>query len=139
MLKGKCESLLGLGLLWMRLLMGTGIAYHGYGKLFGGMEKFTGYITHLNLPMPELMAWMAALSEFGGGLLIVFGLGTRFGALLVFGTMTVAAFMAHAGDPLMKKELALAYWTMAGTLMLTGAGKFSIDWHKCPCEQKLKS
>ena len=41
--------------------------------------------------------------------------------------MTVAAFVAHAADPFKVKELALAYWTMAGTLMCTGGGSVSLD------------
>jgi len=139
MIKGKCESLKSLGLLWLRVLMGAGIATHGYGKIFGGgMEQFTGFIGSMGLPQPEIMAWAAALSEFGGGILIILGLATRFAALFIFATMGTAIFVAHAADPFAKKELALAYWTMAGTLILTGAGRWSIDWLKCPLENKLK-
>ena len=89
--------------------------------------------------MPEVFAWAGALSEFAGGLLLMVGFATRFAALAVFGTMTVAVFVAHGGDPFAKKELALAYWTIAGTLFFTGPGRFSIDWYKCPIENKLKS
>ena len=116
------------GLLFLRILMGAGIAYHGYGKVFGGnIEGLTQGVAAMGLPFPELMAWMAALSEFGGGLLIVLGLFIRPAALFVFITMSVAAFIAHGSDPFAKKELALAYWTMAGALTLTGAGCLSLD------------
>lgn len=119
---------MSLGLLWLRLLMGAGIAFHGYGKIFGGfMEKFTQGVTTLGLPMPEAFAWAAALSEFAGGLLIMLGLGTRVAATFVFITMSVAAFMQHASDPFNVKEMALAYWTMAGTLILAGPGDYSLD------------
>ncbi|HLF18875.1 MAG TPA: DoxX family protein [Candidatus Omnitrophota bacterium] len=116
-----------LGLLWLRLLMGAGIAYHGYGKVFGGhIVKLTEGVAQMGFPSPELFAWMAALSEFVGGILIVAGVLTRFAALAVFMTMCVAIFVAHANDPLGVKELATAYLTMAGTLMLTGPGSISL-------------
>lgn len=117
-----------VGVLWLRLLMGIGIAHHGYGKVFGGhLEQFTQGVAKLGFPFPEVFAWAAALSEFAGGVLIALGLGTRVAAGFVFMTMSVAAFMQHAADPLSVKELALAYWTIAGTLILTGAGPLSVD------------
>jgi putative oxidoreductase len=120
------SKLQSFGLLWLRVLMGTGIAYHGYGKLFGGhMDKFREGVVALG--MPAEMAWVAALSEFLGGILVALGLGTRFAAFFVFATMSVAAFLVHAQDPLLKKELALAYWTISGALIFLGAGSFSLD------------
>jgi len=117
-----------MGLLWLRVLMGLGIARHGYGKIFGGkMERFAEGIGQMGFPMPEVFAWAAALSEFGGGLLIALGLFTQQAAFFVFCTMAVAAFIRHGEDPLKVKELALAYWTMAGALMFLGGGEFSLD------------
>lgn len=120
---------MNFGLFWLRLFMGAGIAYHGFGKIFmpGRMEHFIQAVTKLGFSMPEVFAWMAALSEFLGGVLILLGFKTRLAAFFVFVTMSVAIFLAHAGDPLSKKELAIAYWTMAGALVFTGGGKFSID------------
>jgi putative oxidoreductase len=117
-----------LGLLWLRILMGSGIAYHGYQKIFGGMmDKFTQGVTQMGFPAPEFFAWAAALSEFVGGIFVVIGFLTRPSAILVFSTMTVAAFITHSADPLNVKELALAYWVMSSALVLTGPGKFSFD------------
>ena len=105
-----------------------GIAHHGYGKIFGGhIDKFARGVESMGLPMPEFFAWAAALSEFGGGLLMAVGLFTHLAALSVFVTMSVAVFVRLAADPLSVKELALAYWTASGTLMLTGAGGLSLD------------
>ena len=55
-----------LGLLWLRVLMGAGMATHGYGKLFtaGRMEKFATGIGEMGFPLPLLFAWLAALAEF---------------------------------------------------------------------------
>ncbi len=81
----------------------------------------------MGFPTPVVFAWLAALSEFGGGILVAIGLATRAAALFVFATMSVAAFVAHADDPLRVKELALAYWTMAGAVALCGPGPYSVD------------
>ena len=124
------EQLRDVGLLLMRLGMGIGIAIHGYGKLFSDrMPGFIDTVSKLGLPFgqPSAMAHLAAWSEFGGGLLIVAGLLTRLSALMILGTMCVAFFLAHAGDPFGEKELAFTYLVMALTLLLTGAGRFSLD------------
>ena len=116
------------GVLWLRVLMGAGIAHHGFGKVFGGhMGQFASGVAKMGLPLPEVFAWAAALSEFLGGLLIVAGFQTRVAACFVFATMSVAAFLHHAADPLSVKELALAYWAMAGALILIGGGPYSLD------------
>jgi len=116
------------GLLWLRLLMGAGIASHGYGKLFGGsIDMFAQGVAEMGFPLPHLSAYLAAGSEFFGGIFIALGFATRPAALAVFGTMAVAAFIKHALDVFAVKELALAYLTMAGTLIFTGGGRISID------------
>ncbi len=122
------EKFIAIGLLWLRVLMGLGIASHGYSKIFVfGVEKFSQSVLQMGFPVPIFFAWLAALSEFLGGILIVLGLGTKIAAFLVFVTMSVAAFIAHGGDPFSKRELALSYWTISSTLILTGAGPLSID------------
>ena len=125
-MKDNKQTFKDLGLLWLRILMGSGIAYHGYGKVFGGdITPLIKGVTGMGFPYPEVFAWAAALSEFLGGICIVLGLLTRPAAFFVFSTMSVAAFIAHKADPLQTKELALAYWTMAGTVLFLGAGKFN--------------
>lgn len=137
MMKSECkEKLRDAGLLWLRVIAGAGMAYHGYGKAFGEwMPKFVEGVAGMGFPMPSLFAWAAALSEFAGGILLAAGLGTRYAAGFIFITMSVAAFVAHAADPFQKKELAIAYWTIAGALMMTGGGRFSLDRKLfCRCE-----
>ncbi len=122
------ERALAAGLLWLRVLTGAGVAYHGFGKIFGGrMDGFAKGVEAMGFPAPGAFAWAAALSESVGGVLLVAGLATRPAALLVFATMCVAVFMKHRSDPLAVKELALAYWTAAGALFLAGPGVFSVD------------
>ena len=49
----------------------------------------------LGLPMPELMAWAAALTEAGGAILLLIGLATRWISIPLMITMVVAAWTVH--------------------------------------------
>lgn len=122
------DFLLNVGLFGLRVLAGTGLAYHGFGKVFGGnMAGFAQGVAKLGFPAPDFFAWAAALSEFLGGILLILGLFTRPSAFFVFVTMAVAGFLQHAKDPFQVKELAFLYGIVALSLILTGAGKFSVD------------
>jgi len=49
----------------------------------------------LGLPFPALMAWMAALTETGGAILLLLGLGVRWISVPLMVTMIVAAVTVH--------------------------------------------
>lgn len=49
----------------------------------------------LGLPFPELMAWMASLTEAGGAILLFFGLAVRWISIPLLVTMIVAAVTVH--------------------------------------------
>lgn len=49
----------------------------------------------LGLPFPELMAWMATLTEAGGAILLLVGLAVRWISLPLMVTMVVAAVTVH--------------------------------------------
>ena len=49
----------------------------------------------LGLPFPALMAWMASLTEAGGAILLLLGLGTRWISIPLMATMVVAAVTVH--------------------------------------------
>ena len=119
-------------MLWMRLLMGFGMAMHGYDRLINGkMHEFAGAVERIGFPQPMLFALAAALSEFLGGICVALGLGTRIAAGFIFITMSVAIFLAQASQPFAAKELAGCYWAMAGALVCLGPDMWSIDeWPK---------
>lgn len=49
----------------------------------------------VGLPFPELLAWLAALTEAGGAVLLVLGLAVRWISIALMVTMLVAIFAVH--------------------------------------------
>lgn len=117
-----------IALLALRVVLGVIMMAHGYGKVFGGMERFAQNVS--NLGFPTFMAYVAAYSEFFGGLLVILGLGTRIAALFIIGVMTVAIFKVHWAQGLTGQggfEFPLALGTIAFALVFLGPGPISID------------
>lgn len=84
-----------LGILVLRLgIGGSMLFFHGYGKLIGGPETWEqvgGSMANLGIDMvPMFWGLMAALAEFFGSVLIIFGILFRPAALGLAFTMLVA-------------------------------------------------
>ena len=122
-----------IGLLILRVGAGGLMAYaHGLSKVYsdgsiGIPDKLVGGVRSMGFPAPTAFAWMAALTEFVGGILLALGLFTRPVAAALTFNMAVAAFVAHGKDPLSVKEMALLYMLMFQLFIFTGAGRYGID------------
>ena len=116
------------GLLVLRVFIGLAMLTHGWGKLFGGLEKFTGFVASLNIPAPTVTAFLAAFAESIGAILLAVGLLTRPAAFLLASTMAVAALVAHGGQGFAAQESAWLYFFPALLFLFKGAGKWSLDW-----------
>lgn len=127
-LLGISDTRVDAALLLLRIWFGLTLALaHGLGKVTG-LDQFTAGVTQMGFPAPGLLALLAALSEFLGGLLLAVGLLTRPAAIMILTTMLVAALKVHAADPFMKKELAFAMAIVAAAILLAGPGRYSLDW-----------
>ena len=116
-----------VGLLALRVFIGAAMLTHGWGKMFGGLGKFTGFVASLGVPFPHVMAFLAAFAESFGALLLAIGLLTRPAAFLIAATMAVAALGAHGGDGFAVQEKAWLYFFPAVLFLLKGGGKWSLD------------
>lgn len=114
--------------LLLRLTLGVAFIYHGYGKLFSP-DSWAWLGSNMPLLGTETLApfwgFMAAFSEFVGGILLVFGLLTRVSALFIGFTMAVA-ILYHMGKN-EGYELSLVFFMLAICVQFLGAGKYSVD------------
>ena len=94
---------------------------------WGPQDWFIADVGEMGFPLPVLFAWCAVLSEFFGGLLILLGLGTRPASVFVAVTVLVAAFVYHDADLVGKGLLATIFLFMSSALLISGAGRFSLD------------
>src|SRR5215204_7734886 len=119
-----------LGLLLLRLGAGVTLMAHGYPKLFGGPESFAQVLAQMGVPEPQVAAVLAGLAEFGGGLGLALGLGTRPAGLLAAANMAVAARKAHWPQGFYGQggyEFPVLLGVVGAALTLTGPGAISID------------
>jgi putative oxidoreductase len=129
-----CAKLDWLGPLAVRLVVGTAFVITGWGKLTN-LAKVTGYFESLHIPLAGPQAAMVSTIEFGGGLLLIVGLGTRIVSLLLIGVMTVAILTAKLGEAdgfvdlltSLPTTIELTYLVTFVWLLLGGAGPASID------------
>jgi len=124
---GNYPKNIDFALLFLRLTIGIFMLTHGVGKfqkLFG--DEPIQFADPLGIGINASLA-LAVLAEFFCSLLLIFGIITRPAALVLIINMSVAAFIAHAGDAFMVREMALLYLAVYIVMAIAGAGKFSID------------
>jgi len=119
----------------LRITAGLLLVPHGAQKLFGwfggyGLEA-TGQFFATKLGLPPVLALVAGLVEFVGGLMLAAGLLTRPVAALVFGLMAVAVLQVHLGAGFFWTAGGYEYplfWAVAALyFVLRGGGRASLD------------
>lgn len=103
---------------------------HGTEKLFGFQAMAAHFPDPLHIgAVPSLL--FATLSDGVCSLLIVFGLATRWSALIAFVNIGVAWALVHHfafyGRPGEHGELIVLYLAAMFAIVLAGPGKYSID------------
>jgi putative oxidoreductase len=99
---------------------------HGFGKLTSYSEKAATWADPIGVGSEQSLG-LAILAEFFCSIFVVFGCGTRGAAVPLAITMFVAFFVVHGDDPFRDKELAFLYLACFTALVMTGAGRYSID------------
>ncbi len=124
------SAMASMVLLILRLVAGSAFILHGSQKLQSPM----GWMGPES-SVPGFFQFLAAISEFGGGIGWVLGILTPLASLGIASTMTVAvyfhsmvrkdSFVNLTGGP--SYELALVYLGIALVFLVLGPGKFSLD------------
>lgn len=119
--------------------MGTIFLVHGRPKLdpsspLKGVAGFSGFLEQMGIPLPKLLAWVVALLETVGAVLLILGLGTRLLAL-GFAIDMLAAILARVrfmklgfvAQQATGWELDFALLAGALALLFPGAGSIALD------------
>jgi len=117
---------------WALLLLRVGVGLlmlpHGWKKLQRFNSDGPGdFYNFLGLDS-EISMLLIIMAEFFCSLLLILGIGTRIVLIPLIIAMGVVAFMVHGSDPLSEKESALLFLTPFITLLITGPGKYSLDY-----------
>ncbi|MEW6209576.1 MAG: DoxX family protein, partial [Acidobacteriota bacterium] len=112
----KDSRLTDIMLLAVRAAAGAMLIYfHGWSKIASAYANaihgeewgFIGFVASIGFPAAKFFAFCAATAEFFGGLFLIAGLFTRYGAMMVSATMAVAVYYHARNDG--RIELAALY------------------------------
>jgi len=124
------------GMILLRVVAGLALAAHGSQKLFGsfggsGPAGTRAFFAGLGFRTPLAMAFIAGLSELGGGLLFAFGLLTPFAAFALTVVMLNAIGTVHWKKGFFNSaggfEYNLLIIATAVAVTATSPGRFSLD------------
>ena len=120
----------------LRIPAGVIFVAHGAQKLFGlfggyGLDGTGQWMDSIGIHPGYLMALLAGSAEFFGGLALLIGLLVRPAAAALAVTMIVAIFSVHIDKGLFMAnngyEFALALLAVTVALLVSGAGRLSVD------------
>lgn len=125
-----------IGLMVLRLVLGTTFALHGAQKLLGwfdgpGLRATGAVFESMGFRGGTRTAFFAGITELGAGVLLVIGLLTPAAAAAFFAVMLVAGVSVHLPNGFFAQnggyEYNLVLALAALTLAFTGPGAISID------------
>lgn len=124
-----------VGVLLIRLAFGFQLVKVSYlNALYPAdyIPQFIAYQQALGLPFPTVGSYLAAYTEFLGGILLILGLWTRWAALFLTINFTVAVTMAHLAinDDYHNTFPSVNLVAVSIFLLLNGPGQYAIDAYK---------
>ncbi len=134
LLSCKCADTWGdIAPLILRVMIGVVFAYHGYDKFIKGVPYLAGYLTSLSFPFATFFAIALIAVELVGGIMMILGLYTHWVAKLFIIVAVIAFATVHATKGFSMAtggyEYILTLLAASISLMITGAGKYSLDAH----------
>ncbi|GAA4664689.1 DoxX family protein [Gordonia humi] len=124
----------GLSTTVARVILGIIFLAHGCQKFFvNGMDATASGFDAMGAPLPTLSAWVAAILEFGGGILLIVGIAVPLVSLLLILDMIGAIFITHIDNGFWSSdggyELPLALIAGLIAVAIADQGLASVDSH----------
>lgn len=123
----RSASSVDLALLIARVGIGALMLVHGISKIPMLDQSPIQFYDFMGVG-DELSLYLALFAEIGCSIFVILGCATRLVVIPLIITMLVAVFVIHAADPFVKQEMGLHYLLIYVMLLLTGAGRYSIDY-----------
>jgi putative oxidoreductase len=119
------------GKLLLRVTLGVLVLFHGISKVIGGPAFVVGVASKAGLP--GAFGYLVYVGEVLGPLLLILGIWTRLGALIVAVNMLIAVGLVHMSQLFTMAptggyglELQAMYLFSAIAVALLGAGRYSL-------------
>lgn len=122
-----------LGILFARLGLGVCLFMHGFAKILHGIGGVKSILTKAGLP--EIVAYGSYIGEVVAPLMIILGVFSRIGALLIIGTNLTIMYAYHDGLGNLleltnvggfKAEILYLYIALSLCIIFNGSGKYAI-------------
>jgi putative oxidoreductase len=121
-----------VGVLILRLAFGFQLVKVSYLNALYPSEnlpQFVAYLNALGFPFPTVGAYLAAYTEFLGGILLLLGLWTRWAAIFLIINFSFAFVMGHLAvhDDYQNTFASVNLLAVNIFLLFNGPGRYSLD------------
>ena len=118
-----------LAILLLRIAVGVVFIFAGWGKL-NGIEGIQQYFGSLGIPLAGIVAWLVALIEFIGGIMVLVGFKARIPNILLAVIMFCAFFLTKLSDfsiTAANVRVDIIMFLVTVSLAIMGSGSLSVD------------
>jgi len=117
-----------LALLLLRIGVGLIFVLAGWGKLTG-IENVQSFFGNVGIPLAGIMAWVVALVEFVGGLMVLIGYKVKIPSLLLAFIMIVAILTVKLGGDggFSGMRVDIMLLVSSSAIALLGSGGYSVE------------
>lgn len=118
---------LQIALFLFRVVIGCGMLTHGLPKMEKLLAGDFSFADPIGIGV-KLSLILTVLTEVVFSIFLIAGFLSKIATFCLAFTLGVAAFIIHSGDVFSAKETAVLYFAAFVFLLITGPGKYSLDY-----------